>query len=55
MLEGEIWYWSFLGLQIDNLSLIPSTDTAHFDSEDDYRSGCWNVSHCQQESYSTLG
>ena len=21
----------------------------HFDSEDDYRTGCWNVSHCQQQ------
>ena len=24
-------------------------DTTHFDSEDDYRTGCWNVSHCQQQ------
>ena len=24
-------------------------DTAHFDSEDDYRTGCRNVSHCQQQ------
>ena len=24
--------------------------TTHFDSEDDYRTGCWNVSHCHQES-----
>ena len=21
----------------------------HFDSEDDYHTGCWNVSHCQQQ------
>ena len=24
-------------------------------SEDDYRTGCWNVSHCQQQSYVELG
>ena len=24
-------------------------DTTHFASEDDYRTGCWNVSHCQQQ------
>ena len=24
-------------------------DTTHFDSEDDYRTGCWNVSHYQQQ------
>ena len=30
-------------------------DTTHFDSEDDYRTGCQNVSHCQQQqSYSGL-
>ena len=30
-------------------------DTTHFDSEDDYRAGCRNVSHCQQQqSYSGL-
>ena len=30
-------------------------DTTHFDSEDDYRRGCRNVSHCQQQqSYSGL-
>ena len=30
-------------------------DTTHFDSEDDYRTGCRNVSHCQQQqSYSRL-
>ena len=26
----------------------------HFDSKDDYRTGCRNVSHCQQQSYSGL-
>ena len=30
-------------------------DTTHFDSEDDYRTGYRNVSHCQQQqSYSGL-
>ena len=26
-------------------------DTTHFDSEDDYCTGCQNVSDCQQQSY----
>ena len=30
------------------------SDTNHFDSEDDYHTGCRNVSHCQQQSYSGL-
>ena len=29
-------------------------DTTHLDSEDDYRTGCGSVSHCQQQSYSEL-
>ena len=30
-------------------------DTTHFDSEDDYRTGCQSISHCpQQQSYSGL-
>ena len=30
-------------------------ETTHFDSEDDYRrTGCRNVGHCQQQSYSGL-
>ena len=31
-------------------------DTTHFDSEDDYSKGCWNISHCsqQEQSYSGL-
>ena len=43
--------------QINNQSIIPSTDVIQltFDSEDDYRTGCRNVSHCQQQqSYSGL-
>ena len=40
--------------------LIPLTHviqliiTIHFDSEDDRHTGCRNVSHCQQQSYSVL-
>ena len=26
----------------------------NFDSEDDNRSGCWNVSHCHQQFFSEL-
>ena len=26
----------------------------HFDSKDDYRTGCRNVSHCQQKFYSEI-
>ena len=34
---------------------INCCDTTHFDSEDDYRTGCRNVSYCQQQqSYSGL-
>ena len=29
-------------------------DTTHFDSEDDYRTGCRNVSHCQQQLNSPI-
>ena len=44
---------------VNNQSIMPYTinwrDTTHFDSEDDYRTGCRNVSHCQrQQSYSGL-
>ena len=36
-------------------SVCFSHDTTHFDSEDDYCTGCWNISHCQQQqSYSGL-
>ena len=30
-------------------------DTTHFDSENDYRTGCRNVSHCQQQLSSVQG
>ena len=40
----RVWYYQ-----------LTSCDTTHFDSEDDYRTGCRNVSHCQQQqSYSGL-
>ena len=38
----------------DTWDTINWRDTTHFDSEDDYRTGCRNVSHCQQLSYSGL-
>ena len=35
--------------QVNNQSkIIYGRDTTNFDSEDDYRTGCRNVSHCQQ-------
>ena len=40
---------------ITSVNTINWRDTTHFDSEDDYRTGCRNVSHCQQQqSYSGL-
>ena len=33
---------------------INRRDTTHFDSENVYHAGCWNISHCQQQSYSGL-
>ena len=40
----------------DNDNTINLCDTTHFDSEDDYRTGCQNISHCsqQEQSYSGL-
>ena len=39
----------------DVFNTINLRDTTHFDSEDDYRTGCRNVSHCQQQQcYSGL-
>ena len=32
----------------------PLTIQRHFDFEDDYRSGCRNVSHCHQQFFSEL-
>ena len=29
-------------------------DTTHFDSEDNYRKGCQNVGHCQQQQTTVL-
>ena len=46
--------WWYYTLVID-LNTIKWRDTNHLDSEDDYRSGCRNVSHYQQQqSYSGL-
>ena len=46
--------WSFFTFS-QSLNTIICCDTTHFDSEDDYRTGCQNVSHCQQQqSYSGL-
>ena len=33
------------------LETINWRDTTHFDSEDDYSTGCRNVSHCQQQQF----
>ena len=38
----------------NNVLLINWRDTTHFDSEDDYHTGCQTVSHWQQQSYSGL-
>ena len=42
-------------LVLPEYNTINWRDTTHFYSEDDYRTGCRNVSHCQQQqSYSGL-
>ena len=35
--------------QTPEYNTINRRDTTHFDSEDDYRTGCRNVSHCQEQ------
>ena len=46
---------SIVSQSIPEYNTINWRDTTHFDSEDDYRTGCRNVSHCkQQQSYSGL-
>ena len=40
--------------QLSELNTISWDDTTHFHSEDNYHTGCCNVSHCQQQSYSGL-
>ena len=56
-------FWMFLasGIQsgketdVGRQRLNRALDTTHFHAEDDYRTGCRNVSHCrQQQSYSGL-
>ena len=37
------------------VDVVTELESAHFDSEDDYSTGCQNVSNCQQhQSYSGL-
>ena len=42
---------TYLTNQVNNHQRI-GRDTTHFDSEDDYRTGCQNVSHCQLQYHS---
>ena len=39
---------------IASLYRVNGSGTTHFDSEDDHRTDCRNVSHCQQQFYSGL-
>ena len=41
--------WSDWSDQQPEYNTIKWRDTTHFDSEDDYRTGCRNVCHCQQQ------
>ena len=51
-LSFSIWIWFSSPVQTDATVLA---NNSHFDSEDDYHTGCRNVSHCQQQqSYSGL-
>ena len=41
-----------LGCEVDHVRRSTAEDQVH-DSDDDFRSGCWNVGHChQQQSFS---
>ena len=44
-ISGCVW----TGPQWTEFNTINRRDTTHFDPEDDYRTGCRNVSHCQQQ------
>ena len=46
-LLDKLEYYGFRGIVLEWFRNV-------FDSEDDYRTGCRNVSHCQQQSYSGL-
>ena len=49
------WSWILKNISSDVYNTINWRDTTHFGSEDDYCTGCRNVSHCQQQqSYSGL-
>ena len=45
---------SIVSQSIPEYNTINWRDTTHFDSEDDYRTGCRNVSHCKQQQYSPI-
>ena len=50
----QIWFYHQSTNQVNNQSLMPSTDVTqhHFDSEDvDYCSRCRKVSRCQQQPH----
>ena len=52
LLSHLLWF-SLIMSRIALSNTINWRDTTHFDSEDYYRTGCRNVSHCQQQqSYS---
>ena len=42
-------------VKVSCVNTINWRDTTHFDSEDDYCSGCRNASHCQQQQQSYSG
>ena len=46
--------WAIRSITLVEFNTINWRDTTHFDSEDDYRTGCRNVCHCQQQVYSGL-
>ena len=59
--QSELYHvsWWYYTLVIDLIGQLRRNvnwrDTTHFDPEDDHRTGCRNVSHCQQQqSYSGL-
>ena len=58
LLGSHLFFSFFFCIKnINTTDVIPLNwhDTTHFHSEDDYHTGCRNVSHCQQQqSYSGL-
>ena len=43
--------WAIRSILLPEYNTINWRGTTHFDSEDDYHTGCRSVSHCQQQSY----